>query len=150
MGHPHPLFRLFSSFQSLQLLLQIYVKNVRPVYGCGIRTHDLQNVSPPMTTRPGLMPKSSSYNSKLHCAHFDKGSLRRRLIAILSKEINCWPIKFPDHILWTKKKLKLWQTKNSFWQWQERGSNAVKLFFARNWQLLKGWQFCDGWFEPLV
>ena len=80
MGHPHPLFRLFSSFQSLQLLLQIYVKNVHPGYGFRIRIYDLQNVSPPMTTRPGLMPKSSSYNSKLHCAHFDKGSLRRNLI----------------------------------------------------------------------
>ena len=38
-------FRLFSSFQSLQFLQQIYVNNVHPVYSAGIQTHDLQNVS---------------------------------------------------------------------------------------------------------
>ena len=45
MGHPRPLFRLFSVFfkQTLQFLQ--YVKNVHPVYGAGIRTHDLQNMS---------------------------------------------------------------------------------------------------------
>ena len=31
--------------QTLQFLQQIYVKNVHPVYGAGIRTHNLQNVS---------------------------------------------------------------------------------------------------------
>ena len=37
-------FRLFK--QTLQFLQQIYVKNVHPVYGAGIRTNDLKNVSP--------------------------------------------------------------------------------------------------------
>ena len=33
--------------QTLQFLQQINVKNVHPVYGAGIRTHNLQNVSLP-------------------------------------------------------------------------------------------------------
>ena len=46
MGHPRPLFRLFSSFQAnIIFLQQIYVKNVHPVYGAGTQTHDLQNMS---------------------------------------------------------------------------------------------------------
>ena len=36
-------FRLFK--QTLQFLQQIYVKNVHPVYGAGILTHDLQDLS---------------------------------------------------------------------------------------------------------
>ena len=36
-------FRLFK--QTLQFLQQINVKNVHPVYGAGIRTHDLWNMS---------------------------------------------------------------------------------------------------------
>ena len=40
LGHPRPLFK-----QTLQFLQQIYVKNDHPVYGAGIRTHDLQNSS---------------------------------------------------------------------------------------------------------
>ena len=42
-----PLFHLFSSFQTniLQFFQQIFVKNVHPVYGAGIRTHDLWNMS---------------------------------------------------------------------------------------------------------
>ena len=48
MGQPRPLFHLILVFfkqTSLQFLQQIYVKNVHPVYGAGIQTHDLQNVS---------------------------------------------------------------------------------------------------------
>ena len=48
MGHPRPLFRLFSVFQqTIQFLQQIYVKkcHVHPVSGAGIRTLDLWNVS---------------------------------------------------------------------------------------------------------
>ena len=42
MGHPRPLFRLFSSFkQTLQFLQPINVNNFHPVYGAGIRTHNL-------------------------------------------------------------------------------------------------------------
>ena len=36
-------FRLFK--QTLRFLQQIYVKNLHPVYGAGIRTHDLSNMS---------------------------------------------------------------------------------------------------------
>ena len=48
MGQPPASFSfIFGLFKqiSLQFLQQIYVKNVHPVYGAGIRTHDLQNVS---------------------------------------------------------------------------------------------------------
>ena len=45
MGHPRPLFRLFSVFfkQTLQILEQFHVKIVSPVYE--IRTHGLHNIS---------------------------------------------------------------------------------------------------------
>ena len=47
MGLTRPLFhfyfRLFK--HKLQFLQQINVKNVRPVYGAGIRIHDLWNMS---------------------------------------------------------------------------------------------------------
>ena len=56
MGHPQPLFVYFCLFkQTLQFSQQINVKNVNPVYSAGIRTH---NQSPPITTRPGLPPKT--------------------------------------------------------------------------------------------
>ena len=47
MGPPRPLFNLFSVFfkQTIQILHQSNVKNVHPVYGAGIRTHDLWNMS---------------------------------------------------------------------------------------------------------
>ena len=56
MGQPRALFHLFSSFQTqVQFLQQINVKNVHPLYGDRIRTHDLcERESPPITTRPGL------------------------------------------------------------------------------------------------
>ena len=47
MGQPRPLLSfIFDLFKqtSLQFLQQIYVKNVHPVYGAGIRTHDLRNL----------------------------------------------------------------------------------------------------------
>ena len=52
MGQPRALFHLFSSFQTqFQFLQQINVKNVHPLYGDGIRTHDLcEHESPPITT----------------------------------------------------------------------------------------------------
>ena len=31
-------------------------KNVHPIYGAGIRTQDLQNMSPPIISRTGLPP----------------------------------------------------------------------------------------------
>ena len=47
MAQLRPLFRLFSAFfkQTIQILQQINVKNAHPVYGAGIRTHDLWNMS---------------------------------------------------------------------------------------------------------
>ena len=58
-GHPNPLFRLFSvlSKQTLQFLQQIYVKNIHPVYGAGIRNHNLKETSllPNHQTRAPVM-----------------------------------------------------------------------------------------------
>ena len=48
MGHPRPLFLfifVFSNETSLQFLQEICVKNVHPVYGAGIQTNNLQNMS---------------------------------------------------------------------------------------------------------
>ena len=46
MGQPRPLFRLLLSFkQKLQFLQQINVINVHLVYGTGIRTRDLWNMT---------------------------------------------------------------------------------------------------------
>ena len=49
---------IFGLFQTNinTILQQINVKNVHPVYGAGIRTHQaLEHESPPITTRPGLL-----------------------------------------------------------------------------------------------
>ena len=58
MGHCRPLFRLFSSFQTDNTILQqINVKNVPIVKGPGIQTHDLRKHEPPSTTtRPEFPP----------------------------------------------------------------------------------------------
>ena len=47
MGHPRPLFFVyFRRFEkTLQFFQQINVKNVHPVWGAGIRTHNLSNMS---------------------------------------------------------------------------------------------------------
>ena len=48
MCRPRPLFHLFSVFlkqTSIQFCNRLMWKNVHPVYGAGIRTHDLQNRS---------------------------------------------------------------------------------------------------------
>ena len=40
------LFFMFGLFkQTIQFLQQINVKNIHPIYGAGIRTHDLSNMS---------------------------------------------------------------------------------------------------------
>ena len=44
MGQTRPLFHFFR-LSSLQFLQQINVKNVHPIYGAGIRTHDRLNMS---------------------------------------------------------------------------------------------------------
>ena len=45
MGLPLSLFHLFSAFfkQTSTQVLQINVKNVHPVFGAGIRTHNLES-----------------------------------------------------------------------------------------------------------
>ena len=47
MRQPRPLFKLFSSFQTLISNFETnkYVKNVHPVYCAGIRTHDLWHMT---------------------------------------------------------------------------------------------------------
>ena len=60
MGHPRPLFRLFSVFfkQTIQFLQQINVKNVKSIkyLATGFKPTPLERESPPITTRPGLPP----------------------------------------------------------------------------------------------
>ena len=59
MGQPRPLFYFISSFQThITIFQQINVKNVHPIYGAGIHTHEsrpLEHESPPITTRPGAL-----------------------------------------------------------------------------------------------
>ena len=46
MDQPRPLFVFFGLFkQTIDFLQQINVKNVHPVYGAGIRTHNLSIMS---------------------------------------------------------------------------------------------------------
>ena len=48
MVHPRPIFHLFSSFQTHITILKTNICEkcyVHPVYGAGIRTHDLRNMS---------------------------------------------------------------------------------------------------------
>ena len=53
------IFGLFKQ-KSLQFLQQINVKNIHPVYGTGIRTHDLRNASPfPLPLDQGSRPQIS-------------------------------------------------------------------------------------------
>ena len=58
MGQPRPLFHLFLSFKThiTNFTTNSYVKNVHPVYGAGIRTHDLWNMS--------FLPKSLDQGSR--------------------------------------------------------------------------------------
>ena len=48
-GQPRPLFRLFFVFSNKQYNFynKSMRKNVQPVYGAGIQTHDLSNISSP-------------------------------------------------------------------------------------------------------
>ena len=47
LGQPRPIIVFIFGFfeQTIQFLQQINVKNVYPVYGAGIRTHDLSSMS---------------------------------------------------------------------------------------------------------
>ena len=52
MFHPRPPFLLIFGLFQTKISTICTKSNVHPVYGAGIRTHDLQN----MSTRPGLPP----------------------------------------------------------------------------------------------
>ena len=60
MGHPRSLFRLFSSNPTnITILLQIYVKKCPSSIQCRDSNQwPSGHESPPITTRPGLLPKS--------------------------------------------------------------------------------------------
>ena len=45
MDHPRPIFSLFWVFQTNNSIFTTNVKNVRPVYRAGMRTHDLLNTN---------------------------------------------------------------------------------------------------------
>ena len=62
MGQPRPLSFFGLSKQTLQFRLQIKMKNVRPVYGAGIRTYDLSNTSRlPLPLDQGSCPPNDCY-----------------------------------------------------------------------------------------
>ena len=57
MGHPRASFSFIFVFSNTRILQQIYMKNVHPVYGAGIRTHNLQRTS--------LLPKPLDLGSRI-------------------------------------------------------------------------------------
>ena len=66
MVHTRSLFRSFFVFQTniTSILLQINVKNVHPVYGAGVRTHNLQIVSViPQPLVHGFCPTESIFKT---------------------------------------------------------------------------------------
>ena len=74
---------IFGLFQTniITILQQIYVKNVHPVYGAGIRTHDLWNVSLfPLPLEISMLAASSSA-----AAHFSSKEMLK---------YNCFSICF--------------------------------------------------------
>ena len=58
MDQPRPLFHSVLSFSNtLQIFtINTYVKNVHPVYGAGIQTHDLWNMILPPLLHQGSRP----------------------------------------------------------------------------------------------
>ena len=60
---PASLIVYFRSFQTniITILQQLYVKNVHLGYSARIRTHNLQQEPPPITTRPGLPPQKDAF-----------------------------------------------------------------------------------------
>ena len=61
-------FRLFK--QTLQFLQQINVKNVHPIYGARIRTHDLQYTS--RLPQPGFPPRVDTFDGNTFKIDFAK------------------------------------------------------------------------------
>ena len=61
VSNPASFLFIFSLSNQIVITIweQIYVKNVHPVFGAWILSHDLliRYESPPLTTRPGLPPK---------------------------------------------------------------------------------------------
>ena len=73
MGHPRSLLCLFSVFfkqTSFNFYNKLIWKNVHPVYGTGIRTHNRE--SPPITTRPGLRPLANFFCCNFEWIHGSK------------------------------------------------------------------------------
>ena len=68
MGQPWSLLRLFLSFQTnIAILQQIYVKNVHPVFGAGIQTHNKLRVTKENFLRHGLRVSNKIDSRKLSC-----------------------------------------------------------------------------------
>ena len=67
MGHPRPLFRLFSVFfkQTIQSLQQLNVKkcHVHPATGAGIRTHDQIDTSLPFVSKGSVFIRTRAFIS---------------------------------------------------------------------------------------
>ena len=63
MGRPRPLFNLFSSFQTnITILQQINVKKCPSSIQCwDSNPRPLEHESPPITTRPGLLPYDAKH-----------------------------------------------------------------------------------------
>ena len=77
MGHPRPLFHLFSSFkQTLQFLQQINMKKCPSSIWCQDQNpRPLEYESPPIITRPGLPPlKKIFYSFNIFCDRYSKTS----------------------------------------------------------------------------
>ena len=68
MGLPGPLFHLFSSFQTLQILQQLNVKKCTSSIRCrDSNPRSVENESPPISTRPGFPPPAWALLYGPHC-----------------------------------------------------------------------------------
>ena len=63
MGHPRPLFISFRLFKHTLQLQQINVKKFPSSIQC--QDSNSQHESPPITTRPGLLPKENILDQKV-------------------------------------------------------------------------------------
>ena len=87
MGHPRPLFRLFSAFfsqTSIEFYNKLMWKYVYQVYGVGIRTQSSGHESLPITTRPLFF-----FCLPRYVATFLDRSLLYQLYFLVSKQNRC-------------------------------------------------------------
>ena len=135
-GQPGLFCIYFQPFSNKQynFLQQIYVKkcpNVHPVYGAGIRTHNILNMmSSPITTRPGLPPRSFSFISKQFDSFQEIRLVMSERDAVL-KEIE----KLQDEVQESKRKMNLAESRSKL------NDEEVKPVLEQFWAWL--WQFCD-------